>query len=68
MQAITSTMHILVFDDLCFLVNETIGASAPPIAAVIRNKAYVVGTVGKFEAVARYAQPVLKNLWRRAYA
>ena len=59
-QTVTSAMHILVSDDLCFLINETIGASAPPIAAVIRNKAFVAETAGNFEAAARYAQPVLK--------
>jgi hypothetical protein len=59
-QTITSAMHILVSDDLCFLINETIGASAPPIAAVIRNKAFAAEATGNFEAAARYAQPVLK--------
>ncbi len=58
-QTVTSAMHILVSDDLCFLVNETIGAYAPPIAAVIRNKAFVSETQGNFESAARYAQPVL---------
>lgn len=59
-QAVTSAMHILISDDLCFLINETTGASAPPIAAVIRNKAFVAETTANFEAAARYAQPVLK--------
>lgn len=59
-QTVTSAMHILVSDDLCFLINETIGASAPPIAAVIRNKAFVAETAGNFEVAARYTQPVLK--------
>ena len=65
-QTVISAMHILVSGDLCFLINETIGEAAPPIAAVIRNKAFVSETAGNFEAAARYAQPVLK-LYGDAY-
>lgn len=59
-QTVTSSMHILVSDSLCFLVNETLGADAPPIAAAIRDKGFVAETAANFEAAARYAQPVLK--------
>ncbi len=59
-QTVTSVMHVLVSDELCFLVNETTGAYAPPVAAVIRNKSFVAETQSNFEATARYAQPVLK--------
>jgi len=65
-QTVTSAMHILVSDDLCFLVSETIGAYAPPIAAVIRNRAFVAETQSNIEAAARYAQPVL-NIYGDAY-
>ena len=58
-QTVTSSMHILLSDDHCFLVNETMGANAPPVAAVIRNKAFVAETRSNYEAAERYAQPVL---------
>jgi hypothetical protein len=59
-QAVTSAMHILVSDGICFLVNETLGAFAPPIATVIQNKAFVAEIADNFEVAARYTQPVLK--------
>lgn len=65
-QTVTSVMHVLVSNELCFLVNETAGAYAPPVAAVIRNKAFVVETTANFEATARYAQPVL-NIYGDEY-
>ncbi|NLI52888.1 MAG: hypothetical protein GX417_01030 [Clostridiales bacterium] len=65
-QTVTSAMHILVSDDLCFLVSETLGTFAPPVAAVIRNRVFVAETLGNFEAAARYAQPVL-NIYGDEY-
>jgi hypothetical protein len=65
-QTVTSAMHILVSEDLCFLVSETTGVQAPPIAAVIRNKAFVAETQSNFDAAARYAQPVL-NIYGDEY-
>ena len=65
-QTVTSVMHVLVSDELCFLVNETTGTYAPPVAAVIRNKSFVTETRNNFEAAARYAQPVL-NIYGDEY-
>ncbi len=65
-QTVTSSMHILVSDSVCFLVNETLGADAPPVATVIRNEKFLAETAANFEASARYAQPVLK-IYKDAY-
>ncbi len=65
-QTVTSALHILVSDTICFLVNETLGASAPPITAVIRDRDFIAETSANFEASARYAQPVL-SIYGDAY-
>lgn len=58
-QTVTSSMHILVQSDYAMLVTETAGASAPPIATVIRNTDFIREMQESFEIAARYAQPVL---------
>jgi len=45
-------MHVLVSDDRCFLIKETTRVSKPPIAVVIKNKAFTAEATAYFEATA----------------
>ncbi|NLI20936.1 MAG: hypothetical protein GX418_05240 [Clostridiales bacterium] len=58
-QTVTSALHILLPSVLCFLVNETVGLSAPPVALLLRDRAFVAETESNFSATARFAQPIL---------
>ena len=58
-QTVTSTMHILLQNTYAMIVTETAGASAPPIAMVIRNTDFIREMQDSFAMAARYAQPVL---------
>ena len=58
-QPVTSSMHILVQSTYAMLVTETAGASAPPIATVIRNTDFIHEMQDSFDIAARYAQPIL---------
>jgi hypothetical protein len=58
-QTVTSSMHILVQNTCAMIVTETAGASAPPIATVIRNTDFIRDMKASFYIASRYAQPVL---------
>jgi hypothetical protein len=58
-QTVTSSMHILIHNTYAMIVTETVGASAPPIATVIRNTDFIRDMKASFDISSRYAQPIL---------
>lgn len=58
-QTVTNQMHLIIAGIAVMLVTETPGVTAPPVAVVIREPAFITEVKKSFAQAVRYAQPVL---------
>lgn len=58
-QTVTNQMHLIIPEKYVMLITEIPRASAPPVAAIVSEQAFIKETQISFERAIRYAQPVL---------
>lgn len=58
-QTVTNHMHLIIPEKYAVLITETLRTAAPPVAAIVGDKAFVSEMQKSFEKAICYAQPVL---------
>jgi len=66
-QTVTNQMHLIIPEKYAVLITETPGNTAPPVATIVGDKAFVRETQKSFEQTIRYAQSVL-NIYGDDYS